>query len=196
MLLAITVISCSKENEVLQPETNSNENSMKSSIDMSALYLEIIENHFTNPESFDELSIETKINLYEYKYDKFIDENDLTSNQIAAVNGLKTYIQELEFNEERELSNSEVAAVWSNFEFEQGVFLLTHLGNSEGDYNNPPNQVECWWCWEQDGVVQPCHEEFRGGESIGFYQTVRIIRRGAFGIRNRSRDYLALAPCD
>jgi hypothetical protein len=56
MASVIIITSCSQENEQLLTKENSVENSMKSSSNISVLYLKLIANHFTNPESFDNLS--------------------------------------------------------------------------------------------------------------------------------------------
>lgn len=56
MAMAIVIASCSKENEVLPNEENSIENLMKSSNDISTLYDQVIESHFSNPDYFDNLS--------------------------------------------------------------------------------------------------------------------------------------------
>lgn len=69
-----------------------------------------------------------------------MDENELTNGQLDAVQGLKVYVHELEYQSELELTNEEIVAVWNNFSYEEGTFLLGHLGNSTGDYN-PPNQT-------------------------------------------------------
>lgn len=198
MVVAIAIISCSQDNEQLLTEANSIENLAKSSNEVSALYFDLLANHFQNPEAFNELSLETKIDLYEYKYDRFLNENDLTSDQIQAIDGLKVFVKNLEFDSELELSNDKVTSVWSNFDFEQGAFLLFHLGNSSGDYESSIQSDEvsrCWWCWRRV-ITNPCHEEFVDGESIGFYQTEQMQRHGLFGIRNSSRDKDAvLMPC-
>jgi hypothetical protein len=169
---------------------------MKSSSSLSDLYFELLKDHFTNPEAFIELSLEMRVDLYEFKYDRFIENNDLTIEQVEAVLELKSHVQEVENNKELELSNDLVNTIYSNFSYEQGTFLIGYLGNSPIDYD-PPTQTEgCWFCWRRV-ITTPCHEEFRDGESIGFYQTETMERHGAFGVRNSSRDIEnVIMPCD
>jgi hypothetical protein len=195
MVMSILVVSCSRENEQVETESDSVESVTKSSNILSELYFDLIKNHFTNPKDFDNLPLITKINLYEYKDDIFLSENTLTGDQTDAVENLIEYVQNLEF-EDYDLPNESVIAIYSNFNYEQGTFLLCHLGNSPGDYE-PPTQTEgCWWCHRRT-ITKSCHEVFVDGESIGFYQEETMLRHGIFGIRNSSRDQPGvLMPCD
>lgn len=194
MAIAILIASCSIENEQTSPEKDALELNAKSSNSLSDLYFELIKNHFTKPKDFDNLPLATKVDLYEFKYDLFMNENILTEDQKEAVKGLKTYVQNLDF-EAYDLPNDKVIDVYSKFDYVQGTFLLGHLGNSPIDYDPPIETYGCWWCWVVIEVTNPCHMEYVDGQPIGYYETVTAERRGIFGIATGEIQTNILQPC-
>lgn len=158
------------------------------------MYFDLLESNFQKSNQYDNLPLDVKVDLWEFKYNRFLNENNLTSDQIAAVQDLKSYVKAVELDSDLELSKESIINIYENFDFEDGTFLLGHLGNSQEDYINTI-QKGCWWCWEIIDVTNPCHVEYINGEAIGFYQTVTVQRRGAFGIRGTVLTDI-LMPCD
>lgn len=179
--ISLTTLSCSEDNN----ETTN---------DVSTLYFDLLASNFQKSNQYDNLPLDVKVDLWEFKYNRFLNENNLTLGQIVAVQDLKNYVATLEFDADLELSEGSLINVYENFDFEDGTFLLAHLGNSQEDYTNAI-QKGCWWCWDITEVTNPCHVDYVNGEAIGFYQTVTVQRRGVFGIRGEVKENILL-PCD
>jgi hypothetical protein len=121
--------------------------------------------------------------------DRFIDDNELTSDQLNSIQILKDFNQGVNSLDELEIQKE----LLQKFDFKTTTILLGQLANQQEDLSL--NTKSCWWCWEVVGVTNPCHMEYRNGEAIGYYQTITVQRRGAFGIKNGAPMTGILAPC-
>ncbi|PQJ32989.1 hypothetical protein BST92_14130 [Nonlabens arenilitoris] len=190
------ITSCETETSV--QENNDFQKSI--TFDAETTYWSILRNTESGMAQFDALTNEQKQAVWVFKYDRFIADNTLITDQLAAVNVAKDYVSTVDFSAEPNESNLDAIESQLAAEFDEDTknFLLLTLENSPIDIgaagNN--NQTEgCFWCWDIVSVDQPCHEEFVDGESIGFYATVTLQRRRFF-IGGTRRFPNRLVPCE
>lgn len=196
VLITMLITSCEQEN--IAQENNDFQKS--ATFDAETTYWSILGNTESGMDQFNALTNEQKQDVWEFKYDRFIGDNSLSSSQLAAVNIAKDYVEVLDFSEPEyptDLFKITVNQVFSAFESNQSVSLMFGLDNSDdtfGDVSNNQNQTEAdrytGFTYQLDS---PCHAQVIGGEVTDTpveTVTIRRYRRGKL-IESRQMD----VPC-
>lgn len=116
-----------------------------------------------------------------YKYDRFITDNDFSSDQLSTIDLVRNHVTTLNFDD-REAGNYSTSLVIDEkitdvFNFETSQFLLFHLTNGSDDLVTNG----CFWCFDEIDRT-PYEPEVVDGLYTGDYTMTMTTRVRRFWI--------------
>ncbi|EAS19597.1 hypothetical protein BBFL7_00143 [Flavobacteria bacterium BBFL7] len=183
-MLFFTILITSCEQEIIAQDNNDFQKS--GTFDAETTYWSILGSTESGMDQFDALTNEQKQAVWVFKYDRFIADNALTTDQLAVVNVAKDYVNTVDFSAEPNESNLDAIESQLAAEFDEDTknFLFLTLENSPIDIgaagNN--NQTEdCFWCYDpiDEAIKGDCMPEYDsdGNHTGGFVRTTQSRRR-------------------
>jgi hypothetical protein len=180
-MIAFISITTSCEQD-LQSDTTVN---AKSGFNAEATYHSILDNTESGMQQFDVLTNSQKVAVWEFKYERFKDNNTLSIDQIAAIDVAINLIKNISFSEGNETAEQATDDEIRNvFDSETADFLLLTLENNGSDVGTEG----CFWCLDPVAASTTCcaYRDPTDNHIIDFRRpTTYRVRRFWIGWTNR-----------